>query len=318
MSRPDIIILGLVSFVTSFFLSYLFHKKNIKIGKKEKTTFGGVVIFISIFITLLISPFATEFSAWRLFLPFILMFILGFIDDYHEFSPYLKLGVQILIVVVAIYLGVVTKIIYIRPILNYVITFIWLLILTNAFNFLDILDGLCVGVVTIISGGFVVTGLLNFQPLNLFLAAVTFFAVLGFLPYNFRSARAYLGDSGSLSLGLLLGMLSISYSYAREQNPWALLTPIVIMGLPLFDFMYVTIRRILQGKSIFKKSRDHLAILMQDNGLSPSTAVTKFYFIGILFVLSALALQFAPLLWWAIIIMGYAMFLFLYLGIRYY
>ncbi len=318
MSRPDIIILGLIGFVISFFLSYLFHKKSIKIGKKEKTTFGGLVIFISIFITLLISPLATEFSVWRLFLPFTLMFILGFIDDYREFSPYLKLIFQILIVVVAIYLGVVTKIVYIHPVLNYVVTFIWLIILTNAFNFLDILDGLCVGVITIISGGFLVTGLLNFQPLNLFLVTVTFFAVLGFLPYNLRSAKAYLGDSGSLSLGLLLGMLSISYSYAREQNPWALFTPVIIMGLPLFDFMYVTIRRVLQGKSIFKKSRDHLAILMEDNGLSPFAAVRKFYFISILFVLSALALQFASLLWWAIIIMGYATFLFLYLGIKYY
>lgn len=318
MSRPDIIILGLVSFVMSFFFSYLFQKKNIKIGKKEKPTFGGLVIFISIFITLLISPYTKEFSAWRLFLPFTLMFVLGFIDDNRELSPYLKLIFQMLIVAVVIYLGVVTKIIYIHPILNYVITFIWLMILTNAFNFLDIMDGLCVGIIAIISGGFLVMGLLNFQPLNLFLATVIFFASLGFLPYNFRSARAYLGDSGSLSLGLLLGMLSISFHYAREHNPWALLTPVVIMGLPLFDFMYVTIRRILQGKSIFKKSRDHLAILMQDDGLSPAIAVKKFYFISIMFVLPALALQFAPLLWWAIIIMCYAVFLFLYLGIRYY
>jgi UDP-GlcNAc:undecaprenyl-phosphate GlcNAc-1-phosphate transferase len=318
MSRPDIFILGLVSFVVSFFLSYLFQNRSIKIGNKERSTFGGLVIFISIFVVLLLSPLRVEFSIWRLFLPFTLMFIIGFIDDYREFSPYLKLLSQALIIILAIYLGLVTKIIYIHPVLNYVITFLWLMIIVNAFNFLDILDGLCAGVIFVIAGGFSLIGFLNFQPVNLLFAIAVFFSVLGFLPFNYRSAKAYLGDSGSLSLGMLLGMLSISFSYAGEQNPWALFTPLVIMGLPLFDFGYVTGRRILQRKSIFRKSPDHLAILMQGNGVSISGVVTKFHFISLLFVLSAIALQFSPLLLWGIVSLAYAIFLFIYLGIKYY
>jgi len=318
MSRVDILVLGLVSFSLSFLFSRLFYKENIKIGSKEKTAFGGLVIFISIFFTLVISPVRAEFEVWRLFLPFALMFILGFVDDYREFSPYLKLLSQALIVILAIYLGIVTKIIYIHPTLNYIITFLWLMIILNAFNFLDILDGLATGIILIIAGGFSFIGLLNFQPFNLLFAFIIFFSVLGFLPFNYRSAKAYLGDSGSLSLGMLLGMLSISFSYAREQNPWALFTPVVIMGLPFFDFIYVTARRIFQGKSIFKKSPDHLAILMQDEGMTSFSIVKKFHFICFLFVLSALALQFSSLLIGAVVVLVYAMFLFFYLGVKYY
>ncbi|MDP8234668.1 MAG: MraY family glycosyltransferase [Candidatus Saelkia tenebricola] len=292
MNRIEIIKVALICFVFSFFLSKYFYKKNLKIGSKEESTFGGLVIFLTVLIGILVSVYRFDVYIWKIFILFSFMFLLGLWDDYKELSPFRKLFFQVIIVILALFFGFRTEIIYIPVYLNYLITAIWMLVIINAFNFLDIMDGLCLGNLLFVSLTFSIIGFIKFYPFNVFYSIVIFSSCLGFLPFNYKKAHAYLGDSGSLSLGFLLSIIAISFSYARETNPIALLTPVIILGLPMFDFAYVTIRRLLQGKSIFQKSPDHLAILMERNGISQTRITYKFCFISFGFAAAALVLQF--------------------------
>ena len=292
MNRVEVFNIMLVCFVFSFFFSSFFYKKKIKVGRKEQSTHGGVVILVTVLLGILISPLRDTYYVWKLFLLFFLMFLLGFIDDYKHLSPYPKSIAEIFVILLALFMGFKTEIIYFPGYLNYLVSLVWILILSNEFNFLDIMDGLSLGSVIVISLTFTIIGLINFQPFNLLFAAIVLASCLGFFPYNYRKASAYLGDSGSLSLGLLMAILAISFSYTREDRPMVLLTPVIIFGLPIFDFLYLTIRRAWKRKSILRKSPDHLVILMHINGASRKRIIYKFWLISAGFASTALLLQF--------------------------
>ena len=292
MNRIEILNVMLICFVFSFFFSKLFYRKNIKIGNKEQSTYGGVVVLVTVILGIAISPLRGSLYVWKLFLPFFLMFLLGFIDDYRHLSPYPKLIFEIIIVAIALFLGFKTEIVYLPKHINYLISLIWILVLSNEFNFLDIMDGLSLSSIIAISLAFTIIGFINFQPFNLLFAAIILATCLGFLPFNYRKASAYLGDSGSLSLGLLMAILAISFSYTGEDRPMVLLTPLVLFGLPIFDFSYLTIRRILQKKSILRKSPDHIAMLIHAKVGSKRRVVYRFWLISLGFISTALLLQF--------------------------
>jgi UDP-GlcNAc:undecaprenyl-phosphate GlcNAc-1-phosphate transferase len=296
MGKIAFLKISLITAIFSFLLSILFHRRGFKIGKRERSSFGGLVIFLSILLGILISPFRMDFDVWRLFIPFAFVFLLGLWDDIKELSPFVKLSFETLIVVLTIALGLRTEIIYVPDYINYLITILWLLVIINAFNFLDIMDGLCTGVVLFVALTFSIIGIFKYQPVNLLFALLIFSSCLGFFPFNYRKAKAYLGDSGSLSLGFLLGSLAISFSYAGEDKPIALFTPLVILGLPIFDFLYVTFRRFIKGKSIFRKSEDHLALLMEKKGIPREKIVYRFWAISFGFAFSAIVLQFGSFL----------------------
>lgn len=317
MKLFEIFKFSLLVFAFSFTLANLFFRKELKIGNKEKSTFGGLVIFISIFLGILLTPYRNQFHLWRMFLPYGLMFVLGFWDDQRELSPYIKLFFQILIFSTAIFLGIRTEIIYLPHFLNVFITICWMLMITNAFNFLDIMDGLCLGIMLIVSLALTIIGAINFQPLNLLFALFIFASLLGFFPFNYKEAFAYLGDSGSLSLGFLISVLTISFRYAGEANPLALLTPLVILGLPIFDFSYVTLRRLLKRRSILRKSSDHLALLMEKKGMARSKVVNKLWLLGFGFSFSALVIQFGSFVF-GILALIFALLLSVKMAIRYY
>jgi UDP-GlcNAc:undecaprenyl-phosphate/decaprenyl-phosphate GlcNAc-1-phosphate transferase len=292
MNKVELFNIALICFAFSFFFSNLFYRKKIKIGNKEKSAYGGLVISATVFLGILISPLRGSVYAWGILVPFFLMFILGLIDDYKHLPPYPKLIFEMVIATIALVMGFKTEIIYLPGYINYFISFIWILLLSNEFNFLDIMDGLSLSNIITIALAFTVIGLINYQPLNLLFAAVILAASLGFLPYNYRKASAYLGDSGSLSLGLLMALLAISFNYATEERPLLLLTPFILFGLPLFDFSYLTIRRALKGKSILRKSPDHIAMLIHAKNSSSKRVVYRFWLISLGFASSAILLQF--------------------------
>lgn len=317
MTHQGIFKIALFVFILSYTFSYSFYKRKLIIGNKEKSTYGGLVIYLSICLGLLISLLRFGSFPWKIYLPYTLIFLLGLWDDYKELSPFLKLMFQFLIILLTFFMGFRTEIIYLPQYLNYIITIIWLLVITNAFNFLDIMDGLCIGSVLFVTLTLSIIGFVRFQPTNLLLSLLIFASCLGFFPYNYKKSVAYLGDSGSLSLGYLIGVLTIAFSYAGEDKPLALFTPVVILGLPIFDFIYVTLRRIIQRKSIFKKSPDHLALLMEKGGEPKEKVVFKFWLISSGFVFSSLLLQFGPFIL-GILALILAVVLFLKLGFKYY
>jgi UDP-GlcNAc:undecaprenyl-phosphate GlcNAc-1-phosphate transferase len=222
------------------------------------------------------------------------MFIIGLIDDWREFSPFLKLFAEGIPTFLAIIFGIHTSIIYFPPFLNLIFSFLWILVVTNAINMLDIKDGLALGIIMICLSFFLILGVIKNDMGNFLLIAVFLGASIGIFIFNFPKAKLYLGDNGSLSLGFFLAVMAINFSYAKETTPFCLLTPVVILGLPLFDFSYVTLRRFVKKKSIFQKSQDHLAILMEKRGFKRNKILVTLWGLCFLFGISALAIQFAP------------------------
>jgi len=211
------------------------------------------------------------------------MLILGVIDDLKELSVAQKLFAQSFCAILLILFGVRTEIMYFGFWPNVLITFFWILGITNAFNLLDIMDGLAAGVSLIVSSAFLILGFfnadLNTQVLSLILCA----ASAGFLIFNMPPAKVYLGNAGSHFFGLFVASLALITHYASINNVFALLSPMMIVGLPVIDTILLIIFRIMKRKPPFSKSRDHIALKIGALGFSPLGTILIMYLLGSLF-----------------------------------
>jgi hypothetical protein len=140
-----------------------------------------------------------------------------------------------------------------------VLTIFWVVAVTNAINLVDIMDGLAGSLITLACLGFILVSLPNEAMYVNVAAAVLGGALLGFLPYNWRPARIYLGDTGSLFAGFLLAGVALGENYTGVNNV-GLLAPLLILGVPLYDTLLVIVLRLLKGKSPFLGSNDHVAL----------------------------------------------------------
>jgi len=159
-------------------------------------------------------------------------------------------------------------------------TVLWIVLVTNAMNFMDNMDGLSGGVALVAGACFLVAALLTGQ---LFIAAVLALmvgAVGGFLVFNFPPASVFMGDSGSLVLGLTLGFLTVQTTYYGDENGravaggwYAVFMPLVVLAVPLYDLLSVSVIRVCQGRSPFVGDLQHLSHRLVGRGLSRRSAV---------------------------------------------
>lgn len=188
------------------------------------------------------------------------MLVFGIMDDRRELSIRAKFLLQLIATGLLILLGVRTKIVYIGIPLNILITLIWVIGITNAFNHLDVMDGAAGGCAFLISGTFFIICVLGQDMgsavLSLSLAGVT----SGFLLCNFPPAKVYMGNSGSHFLGFVLASIALIISYAPMERKIALLSPLLILGLPIFDTTFLILARSIKKNLPFKKSNDHLVL----------------------------------------------------------
>ncbi|MFQ5767603.1 MAG: MraY family glycosyltransferase [Acidobacteriota bacterium] len=225
--------------------------------------------------------------------------LLGLVDDLGSLSWQVKFAGQGLAVLVLLKSGVFVSISILPLWANLTLSILWLLALTNAMNLIDISDGLAPGVALFASAGFLITALFSGAPLLAILAATLFGALAGFAPFNFPPARIYLGDAGSMFLGLTLGGISLAGSYT-SASPWGLATPVLILAVPIFDTVYVVLMRLGRGTNPFLGSPDHLAVRLRHHGWpagrialagSLATVVTSAAGILLLLVPSSVALK---------------------------
>ena len=191
--------------------------------------------------------------------------LLGLVDDLGRLSWRVKLAGQGLAVLVLLKNGVVSDIAALSPPVNLALSALWLLTLINAFNLIDIADGLAPGVALFASAAFVVVAIFDGSALLAIFAATLFGALAGFLPFNFTPARIYLGDAGSMFLGITLGGISLSGSYTAA-SAWGLLAPVLILAVPLFDTAFVMAVRLARGDNPCLGSPDHFAVRLRRAG----------------------------------------------------
>jgi UDP-GlcNAc:undecaprenyl-phosphate/decaprenyl-phosphate GlcNAc-1-phosphate transferase len=278
-----------------------------KIHKKPIPLLGGLAIFISFFLALFIFNKYLLIGDLNIFhwLGFFIgaLFLLfgGLLDDKYNLSPKWQIIWPILAALFVVFGGVnIEKVtnpmggfIMIPAWISSMFIFIWIMSMTYTTKLLDGLDGLATGVSAI--GGLIIflftISSAYYQP-DIAVASLIFFSVLlGFLFFNFNPAKIFLGESGSLLLGYILGVLAII-------SGGKIAIALLVVGLPALDVLWTIIRRIFSGKNPFKHSdRKHLHHRLIDLGLGQKKAVLFFYAVSAFFGFSSLFLQSRGKLW---------------------
>jgi UDP-GlcNAc:undecaprenyl-phosphate GlcNAc-1-phosphate transferase len=213
------------------------------------------------------------------------MLLLGLLDDLFELKVIHKFWGETIIVLFFLWSSkLTTEIIFIPPALNFILTFIWILGITNAFNLLDILDGLATGVSFLVSLSFFflayITGNMWVGIISIILSA----CLLAVWFLNLPPAKVYLGDSGSLFLGFIFSTMAISISYTKPLHEIALFSPVLILGFPIYDTVFVSLMRILRKKPVFVKTDDHFVFKLIASGKKRTTSLFICYFMTGIFI----------------------------------
>lgn len=250
-----------------------------KIDKRLIPYFGGISMFLIFSILYLGAMFVFHFSYDKskiilfLFATGIIV-LFGLYDDLREIKPLFKLIGQILGALVLVFFAQKTEIIYLTPFLNILISIFWTVIIINAFNLLDIMDGLAGGISLINIFTFLILGYFTHNNFVLLITSILLGVLVAFLLYNLPPAKIFMGDAGSQFLGFVQAAIAMSLSYARAGKEVGLVIPLVILALPLFDLFFVMLMRFRQKKSIFLKSNDHFVFRMLRLGIS-NTGILK-------------------------------------------
>jgi UDP-GlcNAc:undecaprenyl-phosphate/decaprenyl-phosphate GlcNAc-1-phosphate transferase len=203
------------------------------------------------------------------------MVLLGWADDRYELKPLPKLTVQFLCALAVAATGIrITLFIPSEPV-NYALTILWILAITNALNFLDNMNGLCSGLGIIAAWCCAWSAAIQGQYLVALLGFLICGALLGFFPFNFPNAKAFLGDAGSHLVGFLIAILAILPNfYSRETaHALAVVSPILILAVPIFDLCSVIVLRLRAGKPVYVGDTNHVSHRLVRKGFSRSHAV---------------------------------------------
>lgn len=234
---------------------------------------GGLAIYLSFLLALTASRRFDSTEVLGMLLAGAIAVILGLIDDLGVLSPGIKLAGQVVAVLALINASVYIKLGFLPPPLAIILSFLWLLGIINAFNLIDVMDGLAAGVAAAASFILFLIAAVNGRQTYAILLAALCGALVGFLRYNVQPARIYMGDTGSMFIGLMLGALAMNNSYTR-QNLVASVAPVVILGVPIFDMLFVMYVRFRRGLPVFLGSPDHFALRLRKWRLTTRQTVT--------------------------------------------
>ncbi len=293
------------SFMFSFLLSFLFVPLirfiSIKLGNYDKPSeikthkgniplSGGVAVFISFSLTLIVFRFLTNFPTGTLReLRYILIgsffiLLIGLIDDITKpkgIKAEIKFLIEVLLAIFMITRGF--SINFIKPdYIAFSLTILWIVGITNALNIIDIMDGLSSSQILIAAIAFFLITMPSEAVYVNFLSTALAGAILGFIPYNMSTKyKIFLGDSGSLFCGFILAIISLGASYSNT-NPLGVYAPLIILSVPIFDTFYVSYIRIKKGISPFKGTKDHFALRLEIIGFSRKKIVLSTFIFSVI------------------------------------
>jgi UDP-GlcNAc:undecaprenyl-phosphate GlcNAc-1-phosphate transferase len=279
-------------------VSNRYHQRTVPLG-------GGIAIFATLFIFMLAATAVIRFATSRLdslaqtanidpsdflgktdelltiLLSLSVLFALGLWDDKKHLSPFFKLAVQFAVAIAAAIWGEVRVELFIEnKIIQTFLSAVWIVLIINAFNFLDNMDGASAGIAAIASGILFFAAAMSGQIFIGGLAIVLIGTLLGFLIFNFPPAKIFMGDAGSLVIGFFVALLTLRTTYYHEAQSgqwYPVFMPLVVMSVPLYDFVSVTFLRISQGKSPFIGDTQHFSHRLKGRGLSDKQTVLTLY-----------------------------------------
>jgi UDP-GlcNAc:undecaprenyl-phosphate GlcNAc-1-phosphate transferase len=258
-----------------------------KVHLAPTPTFGGIAIFVGLAVAfsaaLTLSDLRQAFrfsEVFGLLVGGFVVLVLGVLDDHRDLSPPAKFAGQIFAGGILFLSGVQMSffwlpgigVISLSPDISAILTIVWVMLLTNAVNYIDGLDGLAAGLAAIAAGGLFLYAtrlpaeFLGPDPLAPLATAAMVGACIGFLPFNFNPARIFMGDTGAMPLGFFLAGATISL-IGRFNGPGSaggrlalplIFTPIIFLAVPLTNVALVTLRRLADRRPIFAADNEHI------------------------------------------------------------
>lgn len=255
---------------------------------------GGLAIFLAFLITLgIFESFVGKTQVFQgLLLGASIILLIGVVDDMKAISPAVKFLGQLLAAFVLLRSGIRIEIGFLvdrYPLIADALTVLWIVGITNAFNIIDVMDGLAAGTGAIALVFLFVVALWSGSPHFAMFAVCLLGALLGFLRFNSHPATIYLGDAGSMLIGFLVASLTMLLSYT-EHNSLAVCAPLLILIIPLFDTALVMVLRARKGIPVFRGSPDHFAVRLKKSGVPVRRIVLSAYAVSITCGVAALIL----------------------------
>lgn len=259
-----------------------------KVHSKHMPTMGGLAIFFAFFLGHLIFRYP-HFQFQGIFYGGLIILAAGIVDDLFGLQPRWKLLAQFIATTVVIFYGqvyfhsfTIPYVGWVDPgFVGYIITYLWVIGMTNAINLIDGLDGLASGIssITFLTMYFLAAQVNDYFVMTyaLILAGST----MGFLIYNFHPAKIFMGDTGAMFLGYIVAVMAMMGF--RNATFISFVVPILILGVPVFDTVFAMVRRKIQGRPITQADKGHLHHLLMDLNRSQTKTVLIIYGISILF-----------------------------------
>ena len=260
-----------------------------KVHVKPIPLLGGIAIYLGFVLAVLLT---LRGAAYQQILGILagatLLAIVGFLDDggllHHQVKLFIGMPVAALFLIAS---GIRAQLFSqfvpgtVGTVLDICFTIFWVMGITAAFSILDHMDGLCAGIAAIAAMFFTISAGLSGQTMVRTLGAATLGAALGFLRWNFNPAKIFMGDGGAMFLGFLMATLGLKVRPEGALFPVSWVVPILILGVPIFDTLMVSISRARRGLLPFTSpGKDHTAHRLSNLGLGPRGAVLVLYFIA--------------------------------------
>lgn len=271
-----------------------------KIHKEPVPLLGGLAMYFGFVITGgLFGDGGHTF--WGIALGGFIIFAIGVLDDYYkahgrDFKAWPKFVTQIIAAVVLILFGVSIQGVslpfhntfYAFPVwLSSFATILWVVALTNMMNFLDGVDGLSAGLSAISASTLFCIALVKGQPGMAIYALALMGSTLGFLRHNFYPARIFMGDAGATFLGYVLAAIAVDGAF-KSATLVSLVVPVLALGVPIFDTIWVIVRRFRENRPIYVADKGHTFHLLMKSGLTQIQTVAFMYLVGICFSLASI------------------------------
>lgn len=268
-----------------------------KVHTDLKARMGGLAMYLAFWIVaFIIVPISLKMIGFFIGATFLI--VVGIYDDLRDMPAKVKLLGQIIAATIVTLCGVRIEFItwFFRndlvalEWLSFPVTLLWIVGIINAVNLIDGLDGLAAGVSAISAATLSVVAWQHGSMVTAQLCVILFGVCLGFLKYNFHPAQLFMGDTGSMFLGYTLAVLSIM-GMVKGMVFATVLTPILILGIPIFDTLFAIFRRVKNSRPIFEPDKAHLHHRLLERGFSHRNTVLFIYLVSAGFSASALILN---------------------------
>ncbi|WP_205621544.1 glycosyltransferase family 4 protein [Paenibacillus fonticola] len=316
-----LVIIYFISFVMSFLIVYLLippfgrlafridfvdkPRKNVerKLHREPIPLTASYVIFIGFFVTYLVVGREFNMETVAIFIGGILLLVIGTLDDWYktkgkDFPALPKLIVQVSAAVIVFASGIAFtgffnpisgEYVVLPGILQFILTILWIFGVTTVINFSDGLDGLAGGLSAISAITLFIVAVAKTQSNSAIMAMILVGVTLAYLRYNKPPAKIFMGDAGATFLGFILAVIALDGAF-KQATVLSLFIPVLALGVPIFDNLFVVIKRFLQGKSIYEADASQVHYRLLRAGLTHRQTVMFLWLISTCLCLSSIIL----------------------------